>query len=274
MNFTNPLPFHEALDSAQVRSLLPTTGTHAQIAALDPAIKRRALWSATVTSVEHLQKIEDLRDGILSGRVGLDEARVQIKALLADQGYQPDPEQAGGLQDLSSTPRINLQLETNVDVARGAGWYEQGQDPVVLDAYPAQELVRFFGPDDPSRQRDWAARWLKCGGQFYGERMIALKNDSIWRKLGDSSIFPDGLDNPYPPFAFNSGMDVVDVDRAEAQDLGLIDADTEVFPQSLDLNAELQATPDVRDAWLKQALTDSGVGTFNADGVFVVKEGA
>lgn len=273
MIFTAPMPPKEALDSAQVRSILPTTASHAQLAALDPAIKRRALWSATVTNVEHLQKIEDLRDGILSGRIGYDEARAQIKALLADQGYEPDPENAGGLRDLSSTPRINLQLETNVDVARGAGWYEQGQDPVVLDAFPAQELVRFFGPDDPSRRRDWAARWLKVGGEFYGERMILPKNDPRWRKLGDSSIFADGLDNPFPPFAFNSGMDVADVDRAEAESLGVVDAQTQIFPQSLDLNAELQATPDVRDAYLKQALSESGVGEYDADGVFHFKDG-
>ncbi len=273
MIFTAPMPFIEAQQSAEVRSILPTTGKTAQLQQLDGDIRRRALFSATVTNVTHLQKIEDLRDGILSGRLGLDEARLQIKSLLAEQGYEPDPEERGGLRDLSSTARINLQLETNVDVARGAGWFAQGQDPVVLDAFPAQELVRFFGPDDPSRERDWAARWAICGGTFYGGRMIALKTDPIWRKLGDPALFPDGLGNEFPPFAFHSGMDVVDISRDEAESLGLLDSDTELLPQNVDLNAELQATPDVRSEWLRQALTDSGLGDY-VDGVFVFKEAA
>jgi len=45
--------------------------------------------------------------------------------------------------------------------------------------------------------------------------MIALKDDDVWDQLGSSDFFPDGLDNPYPPFAFNSGMDVRDVIRSE-----------------------------------------------------------
>ena len=49
--------------------------------------------------------------------------------------------------------------------------------------------------------------------------MAALKSSGIWQVLGD---FPDGLGNPYPPFAFNSGMWTEEVSRDEAIQLGLI----------------------------------------------------
>ncbi len=263
-----PMPFLEALDSREVRSLLPTSGRTRDFAALDTAIKQRAMFSATVTSTKLLQKYDDLINGILTGQIDQASARVTIMDLLEEMGYVADPNNAGGLQDLASPRRINVTLETNVDMARGYGWREQGMDPDVLDEFPAQELFRAFGPSDPSRQRDWATRWAKAGGEFFGERMIALKTDSVWRKLGDPELFPDGLGNPWPPFAFHSGMDVRDIGRDEAQSLGIIQPNTELLPQPIDLNAELAAKPDVRATWLREALLETGLGEFDQQGIF------
>lgn len=270
MSLTAPVPFKEALDAHDVKSILATSGRTADLQQLSGAIKRRALFSATVSNTELLQKISDGTNTMLTGQGDLATMRLGIKQLLDDMGYQPDPEQAGGLQDLSSTARINLQLETNVDTARGYGWDLQGQDPDVLDEWPAQELVRDFVPK--GKERDWAARWARVGGEFFDGRMVALKNDPIWSKLGDSDIFPDGLDNPYPPFAFNSGMGVRDIDRDEAEQLGLIEANQEVFPRDLSFNAELQASPDVRDDRLRAMLEATGLGTFDSEGTFVFND--
>ena len=266
MILTAPMPFQKALDAAEVKSLLPTSGRTMDLQQLSSDIKRRSLFSATVESGRLLQKLDDAVNGMLTGQGDQATARLGIKQLLADMGYQPDPELAGGLQDLSSTARINLQLETNVDTARGAGWFLEGQQPDVLDEWPALELIRISEPK--GKRRDWAARWAQVGGQFYGERMIALKNDPIWQKLGDPSIFPDGLGNPYAPFAFSSGMRTRDVDRDEAVALGLIDANTELMPQDLGLNDALQASPDVRSADLRAAMEATELGKFDAAGVF------
>ena len=274
MIFTQPLPFQEALDSAAVKSILPTTGRTADLQKLTTAIKQRSLFSATVTSGRILQKIADLRDGILRGTVSFTEARVQMKALHEEMGYRPEPGLAGGLQDLSSTQRVNVQLETPVDIAQGAGWQEQGMEPMVLAAFPAQELVRFFGPNDSTKQRDWPARWAIAGGTFYGKRMIALKTDPVWAALGNSDTFPDALGNDYPPFAFNSGMGVQDIERDEAVELGLIGETDEQTPQPLDLNANLSASPDVRDADLRAQMEATGLGAFDADGWFIFKPAA
>lgn len=266
MNLTAPMPFQQALDAAAVKSPLLTTGKTVDLQQLASDIKRRAMFSATVTSGRILQGIDDGVNGMLSGQVDQATARLAMKQALADMGYQPDPELAGGLQDLSSTVRINLQLETNVDSARGYGWYQEGQQSDILDEWPAQELIRVSEPR--GKKRDWAERWAQVGGQFYDGRMIALKDDPIWQQLGDPSIFPDGLGNPYAPFAFSSGMRTRDIARDEAVALGLIDADTQVDPQPLDLNADLQASPDVRSASLRAAMEATGLGTFDAAGVF------
>lgn len=278
MILTNPMPFKEALQVREIKTLLPTTGRTADFARVDHDIKLRSMYSASVESAEILQSLDDLTNAVLTGQMDLSTARLKQKALLERMGYQPDEENRGGLLDLSSTPRINVQLETNVDVARGAGWYQQGQDPLVLDAFPAQELVRFFATKTPrgstGRAGDlsWPDRWSKVGGRFYDGRMIALKSDPVWEKLGDPGIFPDGLGNRFAPFAFGSGMDTIDIDREEAASVGLeIPENLELLPQPLDLNADLQAVPDVRAGWLRQMLEDTGLGEFRSDGVFAFK---
>jgi hypothetical protein len=65
--------------------------------------------------------------------------------------------------------------------------------------------------------------------------MIALKTDPIWT---DISAF----DLPYAPFDYNSGMDLRDIDRDEAVDLGLIDEDDTQNPEELSLNEGLSAS--------------------------------
>lgn len=273
-----PTPFREALDSREVRSLLPTSGRTRDFAPLDAAIKQRAMWSATVSSVELLQKYEDVINGILTGQLDQAAGRVMIKDLLEDMGYVSDPNNAGGLQDLASPRRINLTIETNVDIARGYGWREQGMQPDVLDEFPAYEFYRAFGTGTPRGYRrgadgalvdvpgdSWPERWEKAGGIFYGPRMIALKTDPVWSRLGDPKLFDDGIGNEWPPFAFNSGMDWRDIDRAEAESLGLLSSNTELFPQPIDLNADLQATPAVRAGWLRDALEETGLGKFEGD---------
>jgi hypothetical protein len=68
-------------------------------------------------------------------------------------------------------------------------------------------------------------------------RMVARKDSPIWDSLGDSDLFDDGLDNPFPPFAFNSGMWTEEISRDEAVELGLIDEGDKVEPQELNLES-------------------------------------
>lgn len=274
MIYLAPVPFREALDAHDVKSLLPTTGRTRDLQQLESAIKRRAIFSATVAVAEPLALIRDSVNSILAGQADQATMRLGVKQLWERLGYKPAAENMGGLQDLSSTRRIDLQIETNVAVARGAGWYEQGQQADVLDEFPAQELYRATSPEGGAKaERDWPSRWETAGGLFYDSRMIARKGDRVWERLGDPSLFPDGLGNPWPPFAFSSGMRVRDIDRDEAEQLGLISANEELLPRPLDLEADLQAAPVLREEWLRSAITDTGLGSFQ-NGALVFNKGS
>jgi hypothetical protein len=98
-------------------------------------------------------------------------------------------------------------------------------------------------------------------------RMVAAKNSPIWQFLG--SAWDDSLGNPYPPFAFNSGMDWLEVERDEAVALGVVDSDQEIAAQELpDLNAELQSGYEFRTTALRESLVDTGLVKF-LEGVLV-----
>lgn len=251
MLFRDPLPFREALDSRQVRQLLPTDFRTRLLAEIPSELRERAMFSAGVTNVEFLQRTSDAIDDLVSGKVDRATKRAELKQVLASLDYQPAEGEQGSLTDLSSDRRLNLILDTNLQMAQGYGHWAEGQRSDILDQWPAQELIRVRDAAEP---RDWSKRWEEAGGEFFDGRMIALKNSPVWLKISAFQL-------PYPPFDFNSGMDVIDVSRDEAIDLGLIDRDTELLPESRDFNTDLQATPEVRSAALQEALLDQ-VGTF------------
>ena len=115
----------------------------------------------------------------------------------------------------SPAPRLMTRIETFFDFARVFKQMEiwaTGFDVHVLNAFPAQELERFIL--DRKATVNLAARWKKFGGNRRG-RMIALKPDPIWQRIGEFNL-------PFPPFELEGQWDVTDVDRDEAERLGLI----------------------------------------------------
>lgn len=267
-----PMPLAEAVQAARARGILPTSLDSAQLAEVDAAVKRRAIFSATVESVRVLQGLSAGVDAVLRGDASGREVREQLLDLHAALGTPAGPGRPGSIQDVTSLRRADLQVRTLVDTAHGLGWQTQGMEPETLDAYPAQELRRFITPK--TKERDWPARWAKAGGRFFGRRMVALKTDEVWQRLGDPKLFPDALGNPYPPFAFASGMDVQDVDREEAEQLGLLDRATVLRPRPADLGGARLAGPVVEADWLREAITAAGLGRFDAQGVLIAGGGA
>jgi hypothetical protein len=264
MIFDTPLPFSEALAARAVRVLLPTELRTKDLAALEPALRQRALFSAGVTNADFLGRTDSLLGDLLDGKINRADARQALKEQLGSLGADVDE---ADLTDLRSDARLNLILDTNLQQAQGYGQFVQGSQPDVLDQWPAQELVRVIDSLEP---RDWAARWAAAGGQFFGGRMIALKSDPVW-----SAISRFGT--PYPPFDFNSGMDVQDIDRAECEEIGLLSPEDEVTaPEIPDFNSELQASPQIRADWLRTALADTlqGLAKFDAQGVLRFLGGA
>lgn len=215
-----------ALDIASARGLLPseldTVEMRRQIAA---DIRRNAVFSARTTNARYLQALKERIARLLAGGRDNDWAqlRLELRKELQRLGYTPargfrgdkaldiPPAEPGSLRDLSSDLRLNLILDTQQKLMRGASQKARGTDGSRLRQFPAWELVRLFPRRVPRGSADsgsqgWAARFIEAGAQLHDGRMIALKTDPVWAALGDSAIFSDALDTDHPPFAFNSGM--------------------------------------------------------------------
>jgi hypothetical protein len=244
MIFGEPRPFEEAIQSRLARTLLPTDLRSQLLSQIPPALKERMFFVSGMTRADELTRVGESIDDILLGSTTRDAQRAKLKLLVDQMG-------APALSDA----RLNLILDTNVQMAEGFGSFVQGQGAGVLDAWPAQELVRMNVPKVP---RDWPDRWETAGGELVdGDRMVAAKDDDLWNRLGDPDLFDDGLGNPYPPFAFNSGMDVADVTREEAERLGVIDPDQQIAADDRGLNQDLAMNLETRDAELKAAVLDT-----------------
>ena len=232
MLFSSPVPWEEAVASRTVRELLPTSLSSQEIATLPAEIRERAMFSARVPYVNHLAKLDRIIDMIVNPEFREDEsgamrptkageymnealARKLLRDSLDEEGYAPTEGEEGSLTDLSSEKRIHLQVQMNVDFARGYGTWAQGMDDDVLNEFPAQRFTDSVA-EHPRDWDWWESRWEDAGLPVLdsGEQ-VALKTDPGWALL---SIF--GL--PYPPFAWGSTRDLEDVDRDEAEDLGLL----------------------------------------------------
>lgn len=271
MKFARPLPFRQAVTAAQARTLLPTNLRTREFEELVEngfaAVLERARFSAGVRKVEHLAVIDDGINDLVSGQTDIATQRLRVMQFVKSTGYMAEEGQRGGLLDLASRRRIDLQLSIGVQQAQGYGYWKQGQQEDILDAFPAQEFVRV---EDREQPRTWAPRWNKARRDTVTEgatnadtgRMVALKNHPIWVALSR-------FGTPYEPFDFGSGMGTEDTLRSEAIALELLDRDTQIFPQDRPFNAGLQATPEVRSATLRQLLEATGLGRFDANGTFV-----
>lgn len=258
MLFSSPIKFAEAIKSRKVKKLLPTAASSAQLQALEPSIRERAMFMARVNHAGMVAKTDRmiaaaLGDGV--DAINPATARAELKLHLKSIGYDPEnpptgfePAKPGSLRDLSSDGRLNLVLDTNLKMAHGYGQFAKANDPDILDAYPCQELYRL---ESRKEERAWRERWVQAGGKLYGAsaRMIATKDGPVW-----TAISAFGL--PYPPFDYNSGMWVEEIDRAEAEALGVVKPSTIVEPQSRGFNDEASgAMPSGLPAALLQAVS-------------------
>ncbi len=230
-------PVFDAFLAAQQRGAFGTALDTAGIRALAAGVRYQSVWSARCTSLVFAQEIKDTIDDLTNDKIGTSQAIARLAVKLRALGYTPEqgfpgeaaaePVQPGTLQDLSSYRRLKLIVETQQDLMSGRGEQTRGHTPVMLQAFPAWELVRQLPVAVP---RDWPSRWTSAGGKFYGvsgKRMIALKGDPVWGELGASGNFSDALDVDHPPFAFNSGMGWSEISREACQTMGVTGPDGE-----------------------------------------------
>ena len=234
-----------AAETILSKSILPTNLGSAEIRAQIAAeIRRRSIFSATVTKAGYLQRMQEAFAKVASGEWNQAKAREVMQQALDDLGFDRDarlftdelglraPPEKGTLEDLSSRARMQLQIETNVRQARSVAQAKAGSTPSALAMFPAWKLVRIYGRRVP---RDWGLRWMAAGESVGWEgaakgypgptgepRMIALKSSPIWQAIGSGDGgYSDTLGNAYPPFAFGSGLGWLDCPAAEAKAAGL-----------------------------------------------------
>jgi len=229
---------------------LPTAVEHLSRKAIIPSILRSADWakfpaqlrdrSEFSSGVEDMRFLQTVQDKLLNvvkmqrEQVKYGEAFVNRDSFIADL-RQVAREQgigtgAGDLTDVQSYARLGLIYDMQISQAQNFARWKMDQDQDILNAFPAQELLRV---EDRVNKRDWQSRWRAAGGNFYAGRMIALKNAEIWVNIS-------AFGTPWPPFDWGSGMGVRDVSRRSAVDLGLIKPDEQVVPDDMGFNDNLE----------------------------------
>lgn len=230
-----PVPFQAAIRRLDSKSPVASRARTAQWASVPIGLRERAQFSAGVNKLGAINAISGkLREALDFASRGEDRAFMdrgkfveEMRGVMQAHGLDTGK---SGLTNPASRRRLQLIYDFQMEDAYEHGRWKTGQDPDILDEFPAQELLRIAPRNDT---RDWHTRWREAGGQTYGGRMIALKSDPIWTRISH-------FGRPWPPFDFGSGMGLEEIDRAEAEDLGVIRPGETVPPQDEDFNAGLE----------------------------------
>lgn len=208
-----------------VKALLPTAlGSDEIRTSIAADILRQSVFSARMENARYLAQVRAVCAQVAGGGMNVADARMVLKRTLRNMGH--DTANARGITDPASRRRLDLIVKTRSAMASNAAAVN-AQDEYSVYAEPAWELIRFGQRRVP---RDWPQRWKAAGDSVgwegasrdYG-RMVALKASPIWQALGDGAGgYRDTLGNPYPPFAFSSGMSWLGVDRGECLKMGLV----------------------------------------------------
>ena len=221
-------------DIIRIKDLLPTSlGSEEIREQIAGDILRRSVFSARMASASYLAKIREVCTKVSSGEINAADARAQLLTVLGQMGHSPLDE--GGLTNPASIRRLNLIIDTQTQMASSVARLSE-QTEATVNLFPAWELTRLESRAVP--RQDWMARWTAAGESvgFEGalqRRFIALKSSPIWQALGNGvGGYRDTLGNPYPPFAYSSGMAWVAVDRETCERLGLSGPEPETVPSA------------------------------------------
>ena len=224
-----------AADVIRIKELLPTSlGSEEIREQIAREILQRSIFSARMESARYLAKVRDVCSQIAAGEINQADARLKLVTLLEQMGHSP--QDGGGITNPASIRRLNLVIDTQRQMAASVAILSE-QTEASVAMWPAWELTRLEtrAVPRPDWDRRWAAAGLACN--FEGalkDRLIALKTSPIWQHLGNGAGgYRDTLGNPYPPFAFSSGMDWVEVDRDKCIALGLIKEDEDIASPSV-----------------------------------------
>jgi hypothetical protein len=248
MIFEEPIPFAEAIAKLIRRDITPSARDTFLWSRQPAAIRERAFFSSRIESARVLQSMRDyLADFLLADRAieshgglratGRSQFVADMREIAIREGLgridpatgKIDPNiREDDLTDPRSIRRLQLIFDTQTESAQEYGYWQQGQDPDILDVFPAQRFIRIRPVLSP---RPYHAA---------NEGAIRRKDDiQFWLSMNlDFGV-------PWGPWGFASGMGVEDVDRDEAEAAGILRKNEQVRPASKDFNQGLAAS--VRD---------------------------
>lgn len=279
IDFTTSLPLQDAVAQLSGRTPLGSTLSSAEWALVPAEIRLRSMFSSRIECERILaeaqarlqQRLLLERSTLPDGGVGvtMDRRRFidEMRGVLVQVGYQPHPKKVGTLQDLTSTGRLGLIWQMNLDQAQGFAQWKAGMSEVALLMWPAMELVRL---ENRRERRPWPEQWVAAGGTFHGApgadypgargRMIALKTDPVWMAVNRFGV-------PWKPFDWGSGMGTRNISRREALALGLIqESDAPQTPQRLPYNKAAEASLVGISPARRRAIEDSMLGDVEIEG--------
>lgn len=259
LQFNAPEPFDRAVERLAARTPVASLLRTDDWGVVGLGVRDRAFWSA---GVDDANLVGDMR-GRIGRALSMDpaeafESRSKFVAEMR-QAMGAAPGDPGAMTDIASRRRLELIYDTNVEEAYEFGRYQAGQSAALLEAFPARELVRV---EERQERRDWYARWINAGGPTPHGRLVARRDDPVWVKISR-------FGRPYPPFDFGSGMGVIDIERDEAIDLGVIapgeipEAAPKVYNQELEASArgywkDTSARQMLEDAFGEQIAFEHG----------------
>jgi len=224
------------------------------------AFRERSQFSAHVESARFLGTLQTKlmkrtqleRERVAKGSAFVDRDSFirDMRAIAETEGLETtDAGGIGTVRDIRSVERLGLIYDTQTRSAAEHARWTMGQDPDVLNEFPAWRFVRV---QDVETARDEHAPF---------EGKVALKTDlDFW--IGINQDF--GV--PWGPWGWGCGHDVEDVDRDEAEELGLIAPGAELEPAQADFNDRLQASMAGLSDELRAALEDSLGDAAHAEG--------
>ena len=184
-----------------------------------------------VESAEFLAEFKTLMVEVAGDRAYEYRAAEKVEKLLVEFGLSiPSMEKAAAEQGFKRYSQILKYIELQMEILRGAASQWKGRDPLQMKTWPAWALVGTTTEGQDNAQD----RWIKVGGRLSPpllevsnpnlapSKMIALKTDPIWQRLGAISNFPDALGIDHPPFWKGSGLAWQTVEKIEAIAHGLM----------------------------------------------------
>lgn len=256
-------------DIIRVKELLPTSlGSDELRERVAREILRRSVFSARMAAAPVLARMREVCAAFAAGEIGAARAREILLDALARAGVPTAHADPDDLRNPAAERRLDLIIETQRGMAASAAQI-LAQNAGTLDRFPAWLLTRLASRRAP--RGDWDGRWRAAGASvgwagacpryFHGDGggYVALKGSPIWQALGDGAGgFRDALGNPFPPFAYASGLGWLQVDRATCERLGLLrDGEGAGAPAAPDLSP---GERDIADAARRYGLGEDFFG--------------